>query len=1068
MTALQLTFLGSYNVEFNGKRLTRFRSANTQGLLAYLAIESSQAHSRDSLSTLLWPDEPDSVARHNLRQSLYQLRKLLANDAADAEPFLRITRQTVQFNHASDYALDVEGCLKSIQQRKLAAVETMYTGEFLAGFTCDSVPFEAWLRQQRERLHRIALRSLHTLTHERLQSGRRAYSAAMASARQQLTLEPWRESAHRQLMEVLARMGDRAAALAQYDRCAEVLAEDLGVSPAPETFALFEAIRDGKFGGDVALPPTPQPHNVPRQTTPLIGRNDTLTQLLALLGDSAVPLVTLTGPGGMGKSRLLLEAAWRVLDAADHHFPDGIYYVPLAPISDSALLPRTIAKAIGLSWQSTSDAIATLTDYLRGKRLLLLLDNFEQLLPQGREALVTLLAEANTIQLCVTSRQRLKLQAERVLALEGLSPAAAQQLFMQAARRSLPDFDPDEANRDAIRTICRLAEGMPLALVLAAAWVDTLSPAEIVAEIEQDLDFLASELADLPPRQRSMRAAFAYTWLLLDEAERTAFAQLSVFRGGFTSRAARSITHVGLRTLAQLVRKSLIAFDTAKERYQIHELLRQFGAEYLAIGRQTSDVRPDIVRDAHAAYYLTAVADRLVDLSGVDQVGTLHDIALDYENVRAAWRWASERQNVALLAHGLDGLFYYHYFSGRELEGAALFEQARILLTVDRDGVELDLDEATDFLLARLQNREYELTHLFRTDLVPDIDRLIATFRSRDDVAEEALALNQLAAAAIQRRDVGGAMQIYQKQLALWQQVGNTLQQGLCLSNMTRLGILSGQIDVGLAAAEQALDLQRRQGDRSGEALIHVMLAIYHTLWTGDYESAETYFLQAQRAADDVRAAGHLLTAVVVTRVYRGFLALVAGKLDAARTLADEGLRLAARKNTPFALAMAEGLDALLAATVGDYPRAQHVATRALNRSTQPGSVEFAQLALALASCATGDLAQTLTMLKLQWMMIVQFQRQPTRTLLLFHLPLVAALLADAGQLERAAEILGLAISQASTPQGWWNSMALLQTTQRHVRDALDSAEFEAAWSAGSQQAFATQSATILDILQAL
>ena len=230
MATLQLTLLGAFQAHWNGRPIIHFRSANTQGLLAYLALEADRAHARDSLATLFWPDQPTATARHNLRQTLYQLRRLL--EPADP-PFLLITRQTVQFNRSADCDLDVARFLDGLERRNLAVAETLYAGDLLAGFNCDSPLFEAWARRQQERLHRLALTALHELTAQRLQQGGDAYAAALVAARRQLELEPWRETAHRQLMEALARMGDRPAALAQFETCAAVLAEELGISPSP-------------------------------------------------------------------------------------------------------------------------------------------------------------------------------------------------------------------------------------------------------------------------------------------------------------------------------------------------------------------------------------------------------------------------------------------------------------------------------------------------------------------------------------------------------------------------------------------------------------------------------------------------------------------------------------------------------------------------------------------------------------------------------------------------------------------------------------------------------------------
>lgn len=244
MDQLRLSLFGAFQVTLGDKPLTNFRSVKVQGLLAYLALTKQQPHARDVLATLFWPDEPEAIARKNLRQSLYQLRQVLGDADSPAEPYLLVTRATVQFNAASDYALDVAHFLENLDKGQPEPAVNLYQGELLAGFSCDSLPFDEWLRQERERLHRLALDALFELTARSLAQA--DYPAAQRLARRQLALEPWREEAHRQLMQVLALRGDRSAALAQYETCRAVLAEEFGVSPSAETETLVAYIRHSR------------------------------------------------------------------------------------------------------------------------------------------------------------------------------------------------------------------------------------------------------------------------------------------------------------------------------------------------------------------------------------------------------------------------------------------------------------------------------------------------------------------------------------------------------------------------------------------------------------------------------------------------------------------------------------------------------------------------------------------------------------------------------------------------------------------------------------------------------
>ena len=246
MARLELSFLGTFQVKVDDRPITRFRSNNNRGLLVYLALNGERPIAREVLAALFWPDESSNNANNNLRQAIYQLRQLLGDTAEGDAPYLMATRQSVQFNCASDHTLDVSRFLQAIEAHDLDAAVAHYGGELLPGFTCDSLEFEVWLRQERERLHHLALEAMFEAAQDHLAAGR--LERTQAHARRQLALEPWREPAHRQLMQAHALAGDRAAALAQYEACRALLRDELGVEPAAETAALREAIAAGRYG----------------------------------------------------------------------------------------------------------------------------------------------------------------------------------------------------------------------------------------------------------------------------------------------------------------------------------------------------------------------------------------------------------------------------------------------------------------------------------------------------------------------------------------------------------------------------------------------------------------------------------------------------------------------------------------------------------------------------------------------------------------------------------------------------------------------------------------------------
>lgn len=426
-----------------------------------------------------------------------------------------------------------------------------------------------------------------------------------------------------------------------------------------------------------------QPNNLPRQPTPLVGREVELVEIDELLARPDCRLLTLVAPGGMGKTRLGLQAVAEQSDVFQH----GVFFVPLAGVTSPDNLPSTIANALKFTFYGDEDLESQLHSYLREKHLLLLLDNFEHLIA-GAETVANILAEAPEVKILVTSRKRLRLQAEWTYDVTGLpvpqngqlalaSTYAAVELFLQSARRVQPDFDPSPAELQAIIRVCKLVDGMPLALELAAAWVKTLSCQEIAIEIEQDLDLLETEMRDVPLRQRSVRAVFEHAWNDLSKAEQTAFAKLSVFRGGFSRTAAQKVTGATLRIISELVNKSLVTRDDTG-RFQIHELLRQYAAEKLDEDEQESKA----TKEQHATYFsgfLKGIEESLIRGA---RIGPIEEINEELDNVLLAWRWAIEHKDLLRLEESMRSLFWFYEAKAWYSDGEEAFRSAAQALSM--------------------------------------------------------------------------------------------------------------------------------------------------------------------------------------------------------------------------------------------------------------------------------------------------------------------------------------------------------------------------------------------------
>jgi len=463
---------------------------------------------------------------------------------------------------------------------------------------------------------------------------------------------------------------------------AELIANGLNIPPADRT--TFIRVARGELNLE-RLPATlkpatspivlPVPRNLPVLPTPLIGRQREVAELDQLLRDPHCRLLTLVGPGGMGKTRLAIEAAAHIQTI----FADGVYFVPLASVSAAHFIVPVIADAIGFAFQSASlvDPQLQLINYLKEKHALLIVDNLEHLLAgPGVEVLADLLANAPHVKLLATSRESLGLQDEWVFEVQGLpipdsrhTEGSVQntsvELFLQRARRAHVGFQATPDDYPAIIRICQLVGGMPLGIELAAAWVRTLACDEIAREIERGLDFLSVSTRDLPARHRSMRAVFDHSWKLLTVEEQAALLRLAVFRGGFRRGAAEEVADATPAVLSTLVTKSLIR-RSGDGRYDLHELIRQFAEEHFS---ERPAEEQTTTRSRHGRYYLTYFDQADVRLRSSAQRETLTELTAEMDNFRAAWDWAVIQGEFALIEQCARCLAYFYDIRGWLHEG---------------------------------------------------------------------------------------------------------------------------------------------------------------------------------------------------------------------------------------------------------------------------------------------------------------------------------------------------------------------------------------------------------------
>ena len=385
--------------------------------------------------------------------------------------------------------------------------------------------------------------------------------------------------------------------------------------------------------------------------------------LLAYLVLSTTRLLTLSGPGGMGKTRLALKAAEEM--AVD--FQDGSFFVSLAPIRSVDHIIQTIAESVNFPLPTYEDPERQLLRYLQKKNLLLVMDNFEHLL-DGVSIVSQILKNTSNVKILATSQERLNLGGETNLHITGMNVGSgldevkddAIALFLQGAARAQPGFKPTNGELARISSICQFVGGMPLAIELAASWLYILSVNEINDELKKGLDILETDMRDAPERHRSIRAVFNRSWSLLDNNEREIFMHLSIFRGGFTRQAAQQVAGASLRQIAGLVNKSMLRYDPHSGRLEIHELLRQYAQERFESTPQASHS----AKEAFAAYYADFMQDKWKQLRGYEELPALTEIEADIENVRTAWRYYLDEQNAGQLQKFIYGFWRVYWVHG--------------------------------------------------------------------------------------------------------------------------------------------------------------------------------------------------------------------------------------------------------------------------------------------------------------------------------------------------------------------------------------------------------------------
>ncbi|HEY7036483.1 MAG TPA: BTAD domain-containing putative transcriptional regulator [Thermomicrobiales bacterium] len=1021
-----------------------------RSLLLLLFATPGHRLPRDRVLDLLWPEAAPGAATNALYKAAHALRRTLEPDlrSGRSSAYLSVGAETVGLTPLPGTWVDADefeelvgraGTLEPAARRAaLAEALSLYQGDFLA-----DEPYADWPVPRREALRHI--RESATLVLARLDRDAGTPLASVAALESLLAADPTVEEAHRALMRAYAAAGQRERAVRQYQRCRAALADELGVEPAPETAALGAEIE--AMAVAPALSPSIKPapfFNLPASPSPLIGRDAEVEAVQTLLWRQDVRLVTLTGAGGIGKTRLALEVA----AAMREEFPDGVAFVSLAAVRDPALVADTIAQTLDVRDEGGRAVDKRLHVVLAEREMLLVLDNFEQVLPAA-PMVAELLAHCHRLKIAATSREPLQLRWEHEFAVRPLlvpnlarlpAPASlsrfgAVALLERELRRARPEFAITADQAAAVAEICVRLDGLPLAIELAAARGRHLAPPALLAQLGNRLAALTGGPRDLPERQRTLRDTIAWSYDLLTADEQTLFRRLAVFAGGFTLEAAEAVTgsnelrassfELGttppklearsskLKTrhlLVSLIEKSLL---TEREdgdgavRFQMLETVREFARE-----RLDESGEADAIDGRQAAWVLAFVEQAEPKLIGSAQAVWLERLGVEHDNVRAALAWATANADAETACRIASALYRFWFIRGHVVEGRRWAEDA------------LALPAPSPRTLARM---------------------LDAMGRLLDDTGET------------ERADG-----FHARALAIWREIGDEAGIAASLTDAGNVARMQSDLERAWRLHEEALASHRVLGDAWGIGRnLNGMAAV--ATYRGEYDRAADLFAASAEVLADTADEWARATALGNA----GSLAHTIGDTARSRRFAEQSLAIRRRLDDAHGIATSLfnlGTTALSdrdgSAAVGFFAEAYERFARLGNTALQAQTA----LGLAVAALMTGDASTAATYLTEA---LPAQERAGNKQTLVEGLETVARLAAMIGESRRAVTLLAACAAERETlgmpvPP---NQVAEQEELVTACRDALGNDEYASAWTEGTGWSCSEATASAMDLL---
>ena len=900
MSQLKLFILGPPRIELDAEAI-KLNNRKAMALFAYIA-SSGGSHSRDSLVNLLWPDYDSSRGRTTLRATLYALSRSLKGEPLKAD------RETIALNPDADLQVDVakfhdllagcrnhghpssETCPECLSP--LSDAVDLYKGDFLTGFSLkDSVNFDDWQVAQAQNLHSEMTDVLERLVRYLDEEGES--EKTIPHAQHWLEMDRTNEETYRQLMELYTKTGDRNAALEQYEECVKVLKEKLGVSPQESTVELYKAIKENRLGETKPLAPKSwqsPTDNIPLQLTSFIGREAEIEEIKGLLTTSR--LVTLTGAGGCGKTRLALQVAAGLVE----EYPNGAWFVELASLSDSTLVAQEVASTLDVQEQAGRSFTDSLSNYLRSKQILLVLDNCEHLIEACATLAENLFQTCPNLRILATSREALGITGETTwevpplsipdssllpsLQTSDLSKYEAISLFNDRALTILPTFAMTDRIAPTVARICHRLDGIPLAIELAAARVKTLSTDQLVERLDDRFGLLTSGSRTALPRQQTLRATVDWSHELLSAGEKTLLRRLSVFAGGFTLAGAEAVCNEAgdleidvLDGITSLMEKSLLrGMEISKRegvnepRFMMLETIREYGLERLAESSEEEETRRH-----HANFFLELAEKGETGMWGSEQMDWLERFKREEDNIREVMEWSMKSGNRELGIRLAGALFPYMFHSGlwREARGwqetlsqsegvpdflrlKPLFGAAYLAFIQGDLGRAGELGEEILSIVNEIGNKEgivFSLRLLSLRKFVQRdydegmrlIEESLTLGRELENKWYAAISLNSMGELGLNLGDYGPARELFEESLTLFREVGDNLATIDSLSFLGQTALHQGDYDLARELLEENLTLSRKVGKNKERISTTLIFLGRIALLQADYDRANDY-----------------------------------------------------------------------------------------------------------------------------------------------------------------------------------------------------------------------------------